>query len=122
MWYRTSDRSRSGPVRIGEHCFIDARRLGDQVVEQEVVRLREPGAPVEEREDLALVALDEPGVGLLVEHRPTELHAVLLAEALDLPVPEHRQPGERRQDRRDAEVLVALAELLERRSSRPGCS
>ena len=69
---------------------------------------------MEQREDLALVALDQPRVGLLVEHRPPELHAVLLAEALDLAVAEHRQPGQRREDRRDAEVLVALAELLDR--------
>ncbi len=69
---------------------------------------------MEEREDLALVPLDQPRVGLLVERRPPELHAVLLAEALDLAVAEHRQPGQRREDRRDAEVLVALAELLER--------
>ena len=69
---------------------------------------------MEEREDLALVALDQPRVRLLVERRPAELHPVLLAEALDLPVAEHRQPGQRRQHRRHAEVLVALAELLER--------
>ena len=88
--------------------------VGREVVQQEVVRLGEPGPPVEQREDLALVALDEPRVRLLVEHRPPELHAVLLAEALDLPVAEHRQPGQRRQHRRHAEVLVALAELLDR--------
>ena len=70
---------------------------------------------MEEREDLALVTLDEPRIRLLVEHRPAELHPVLLAEALDLPVAQHRQPGERREDGGDAEVLVALAELLERR-------
>ena len=86
----------------------------DEVVQQEVVRLGEPRPPMEQREDLALVALDEPRVGLLVERRPPELHPVLLAEALDLAVAEHRQPGQRRQDRRHAEVLVALAELLDR--------
>ena len=48
-------------------------------------------APVEEREDLALVPLEEPRVRLLVERRAPELHAVLLAEALDLAVAEHRQ-------------------------------
>ena len=85
-----------------------------EVVQQEVGRLGEPGPLVEQREDLALVARDQPRVGLLVEHRPPELHAVLLAEALDLPVAEHRQAGQGRQHRGDAEVLVALAELLDR--------
>ena len=103
------------PVRVGEDRLVDDARRRHQVVQQEVARLGEPGAAVEEREDLALVTLDQPRVGLLVEHRPAELHAVLLAEALDLPVAEHRQPGECREDGRDAEVLVALAELLERR-------
>ena len=32
----------------------------------------------------------------------------------DLAVAEHRQARQRREDRRDAEVLVALAELLDR--------
>ena len=69
---------------------------------------------MEQREDLPLMALDQPRVGLLIERRPTELHAVLLAEPLDLAVADHRQPGQRRHHRRDAEVLVALAELLDR--------
>ncbi len=68
---------------------------------------------MEQREDLALVPFDEPRVGALVERRAPELHAVLLAVALDLAVPEHRQARERRHDHRDAEVLVALAELLD---------
>ena len=70
---------------------------------------------MEQREDLAFVALDQPWVRPLVEDRPAELHPVLLAKALDLAVTEHRQPGQRREDRRHAEVLVALAELLDRR-------
>src|SRR4029450_12411790 len=83
-------------------------------VEQELARPREPRPPVGQREDLALMALEQPGIGWLVEHRPTELHPVLLAEALDLPVPEHRQARQRRQHGRDAEVFFALAELLDR--------
>ena len=79
------------------------------------MRLGEPRPPVEQREDLALVPLDERRIGLLVEPCAAELHAVLLGVALDLAVAEHRQPGERRHDRGDPEVLVALAELLERR-------
>ena len=64
---------------------------------------------------LALVARDELRVGRLVEHRASELHAVLLAEALDLAVPEHRQPGQRRQQRGHADVLVARPELVDGR-------
>ena len=78
------------------------------------MRLGEPGPPVEQREDLALVACHQPRVRLLVERRAPELHPVLLAEALDLAVAQHRQPGQRGHDRRDADVLVALAELLDR--------
>ena len=54
-------------------------------------------------------------VGLLVHRRPAELHPVLLGEPLELAVPEHRQPRQRRQQRGHADVLVALAELLGRR-------
>ena len=94
--------------------LVDAAVVGDEVVQQEVARLGEPRPAMEQREDLALVAFDQPRVRSLVERRAAELHAVLLAEALDLAVPQHRQPGQRRHHRRDAEVLVALAELLDR--------
>ncbi len=104
---------RTGPVRVGEDVLVDRAVVGQQVVQQEVAGLGEPGTPVQQREDLALVPLDQAAVRLLVEGRPAELHAVLLAEALDLAVAEHRQPGQRGQDRRHAEVLVALAELLD---------
>ena len=69
---------------------------------------------MEQREDLPLMALGQPRVGLLIERRPPELHAVLLGEPFDLAVADHRQSGQRRHHRRDAEVLVALAELLDR--------
>ena len=88
--------------------------VAHEVVQQEVARLGEPGASVQQREDLALVALDEPRVGPLVQRGPAVLHAVLLAEPLDLAVAEHRQAGHGGHDHRHAEVLVALAELLER--------
>ena len=105
---------RAAAVRIGEDVLIDAAR-GDEVVEQEVARLGEPGASVEEREDLALVTLDEPGIRALIQRGPPELHPVFLAVPLDLAVAQHREARECRHDHRDAEVLVALAELLERR-------
>ncbi len=77
--------------------------------------LGEPRAPVQEREDFALVPLDKTDVRALVPGRSSELHPVLLAEALDLAVSQHGQPGQGGQDGRHAEVLVTLAELLERR-------
>ena len=95
--------------------LVDAAAVGREVVQQEVARLGEVAAPVEQRDDLALVALDQPRVRLLVHRRPPELHPVLLGEALELAVPEHRQARQRREQRRDADVLVALAELLGRR-------
>ena len=95
--------------------LVDPAAVARDVVQQEVARLGEVAAPVEQRDDLALVALDQPRVGLLVHRRPPELHPVLLGEPLELAVPEHRQPGQRRQQRRHADVLVALAELLDRR-------
>ncbi len=87
----------------------------EDVVEQEVGHVGEEGAAVEQREDLALVPLHQPAVRLLVAVGAAVLHAVLLGEALDLAVAEHRQAGHRRQQRADAEVLVALAELVDGR-------
>src|SRR5665811_1008422 len=72
-------------------------------------------AAVEEREYLALVTLDEPAVGLLVAIRPAVLHAVLLGEAFNLTVADHRQARHGRHERGHAEVLVALTELIDRR-------
>jgi hypothetical protein len=95
--------------------LVDRAIVAHEVVQQEVRRVGEPCPPVEQREDLALVPLHQPRIGSLVERRTPELHAVLLAEAVDLAMAEHRQPGHRGHDHRHAEVLVALAELLERR-------
>ena len=71
---------------------------------------------MEEREDLALVPLDEPPGRTLVVVGAAVLHAVLLGEALDLAVAEHRQAGQGGHHHADAEVLVAVAELLDRRA------
>ena len=102
------------PVRVGEHVLVDAPGVVPEVVQQEVRGLGEVPATVEQGHDLALVAGDQPLVDVLVHRRPAELHAVLLGEALELPVPEHRQAGEGREERGHADVLVALAELLDR--------
>ena len=51
---------RSGAVGVGQDVLVDRSVVADQVVEQEVVGLGEPGPPMEEREELALVAFDEP--------------------------------------------------------------
>ena len=68
---------------------------------------------MEQRRDFALVPLDQPAVRALVPGRASELHPVLLGEALDLAVAEHRQPRQRDHQRADAEILVALPELLD---------
>jgi hypothetical protein len=68
---------------------------------------------VEERHDLGLEVRTEPSFGCS-SRRPAELHPVLLGEALDLAVADHRQPRHRRQQRRDPERLVAGPELLDR--------
>ncbi len=58
------------------------------------------------------MSLDEPVVRRLVVARPLILHSVFFGEALDLAVTEHRQAGQGRHQRRYAEALVALAELV----------
>src|SRR4029078_2337755 len=99
-------------MRRAGAVLVAVPAVGARPVEQELAGFREPRPPMEQGEDLSLVALDEPRIGMLVQGRAPDLPPVLLAEALDLPVAQHRQPGQRREDRRHAEVLVALAELL----------
>ena len=69
---------------------------------------------MEEREDRPLVVGKEALVDRLVQARPAELHAVLLAEALDLAVTEAGQAGQGGQQGSHPEVLVAGPELLDR--------
>ena len=109
------ERPRSAaPVGVRVDVLVDPAAVGRQVVQRELVGLGEVPAPAQQRHDLALVARDQPLVRALVQRGAPELHAVLLGEALELPVAEHRQAGQRREERRDAEVLVALPELLDR--------
>ena len=61
-------------------------------------------------------------IHLLVPVRSPVFHAVLFCESLDLAVAEHRQPGHGDHHHGHAEVLVALAELLDRGVARRGCS
>ena len=105
----------AAPVREREHVFVDVAVGREHIEQQEVAHIGEHVTALEQREDLALVALDEPAVrGLLLECAP-EFHPVPLGESLDLPVAEHRQAGQRDHQRAHAEVLVALPELVHRR-------
>ena len=69
---------------------------------------------MQQREDLALVPLDQFAVGPLVLVGAAVFHAVTLFEALDLAVTKHWQAGQRRHQRADAKVFVALGELVDR--------
>ena len=55
-----------------------------------------------------------PSLGVSCMARLLEVHAVLLGEAFDLAVAEHGQAGQRGHQGADAEVLVAVAELVDR--------
>src|SRR5205823_12873233 len=83
-------------IRIGEDVLVDRAIRRDEIVEPEVLDAGEERPAMEQREDLALVALDEPAVRALVPQRPAKLHAVLLGESLDLAVAEHREAGQGR--------------------------
>ena len=60
-----------------------------------------------------LVARDQALVWMLVHAGALELHAVALGEAFDLAVAKHGQAGQGGQQRADAEVFVAVAELVD---------
>ena len=123
LWYTTSDRAGPAAVRVGEHVLVDAAAVARDVVQQEVAGLGEVAAPVEQRDDLALVALDRAtasGCSSIVARRNSIPY--FSAKPSNWPWPSIGRPGQRREQRRHADVLVALAELLDRRSSRRGCS
>ena len=100
-------------VGVGEDVFVDCAVARPEVVESEVGAVGKDAAVLEQRGDLALVARDEALVGPLVHLGRLELHAVALGEAFDLAVAEHGQAGERGEQGADAEVLVAVAELVD---------
>src|SRR5690349_10279298 len=80
----------SSAIRIREDVFVDAATIGEEIVEREIRHAGEEPTLLEEWEDLALVALDEPLIGLLVPLRAAVFHAVFFVESFDLPVTEHR--------------------------------
>ena len=101
-------------VRVREDVLVHPALVGEEIVQTEVVGLREELAAMQQRRDLALVPGHQLGIGHLIVVRATVLHAVPLGEALDLAVAKHRQPRHRRHHRADPEVLVALPELVDR--------
>ena len=62
------------------------------------------------------MSLYEPLIGPLVPLGPPELHAVLLAVALELAVAEHGQARQRRQQSGHAKVLIMATELVDGRA------
>ena len=103
-------------IGVGKDVFVHLAVVRKEVVEQEVAALGKEPAALEQRGNLAFVALDHPGIGVFVVARPLVLHAVLLGEALDLAVAEHRQAGQRGHHRRNAKAFIALAELIDGRA------
>ena len=103
----------AGAVGVREDVLVHRAAGMEEVVEQEVRALGKEPAALEQRRNLALVALDKPVIGIFLVARPAVLHAVLLCESLDLAVAEHGQAGQRGHHDRDAEVFVALAELVD---------
>ena len=71
---------------------------------------------LQQRRNLALVALDQPRIGRLIVARPAIFHAVFFGESLDLAVTEHGQSGQGGHHRRHAKAFVALAELVDGRA------
>ena len=100
-------------VGVGEDVFVDRPVLVPEVVEGEVFAFGEDAAVLEQGGDLSLVALDEVFARPLVHLGLLVLHAVALGVAFDLAVAEHGQAGEGGEERGYAEVLVAVAELVD---------
>ena len=103
-------------VGVSEDVLVHLARIREEVVEQEVAALGKEPAALEQRGNLAFMALDHPGIGVLVVARALVLHAVLFGEALDLAVAEHGQAGQRGHHRRNSEAFIALAELIDGRA------
>ena len=106
----------AGAVGIGKDVLVHRTGRLEEIVEQKIVALGKDPATLQQRSNLALVALHKPMVRRLVVARPLVLHAVLLGESLNLPVAEHRQARQRGHHGRHAEAFVALAELVNCRS------
>ncbi len=77
---------------------------------------REAPALVQQRADLAPMALQQALIGPLVTLGPAELHAVLLGVAFELTVAVHRQAWQGGQQRRYAKVLIIATELVDCRT------
>ena len=105
----------AAPVGVGEDVLVDpaVRRRRSRRAGSARPRRRGGGGGAAGR-SRARGARPGRSSGCLVPVGAAVLHAVLLGEALDLAVAEHRQARQRGHQRADAEVLVALAELLDR--------
>src|ERR1035438_8743493 len=99
-------------VGIGKDVFVDRAVGMEEVVEQEVAALGKEPAALEQGRNLAFVTPDQPVVWRLVVARPAVFHAVLLSEAFDLAMAEHRQAGKGGHHDRNAEAFIAGSELV----------
>ena len=99
-------------VGIGIDVFIHIAVAVGKVIKGEIADFRKALALVQQREDLAAVAVQQSLVDLFIPVGLFVFHTVLFAEAFQLSVSEHGQTGHGGHQQADAEVFVTVTELL----------
>ena len=103
-------------IRVGKDIFVHLARIQKEVIEPEVSAFGKEPAMLQQRRNLAIMALDHPRIGTLVIARPPVLHPVFLGEPFDLAMTEHGQAGQCGHHHCHAKAFVALAKLVNSRA------
>ena len=99
-------------VGVGEYVFIHVAVAVGEVIQDEIADFGKALALVQEREDLAFVAVQQALIYLFIPVGPFVFHAVLFRETFQLSVAEHRQAGHGGHQQADTEIFVAGTELF----------
>src|ERR1700722_17342912 len=100
------------PVGVGKDILIDGAVGLVKIVEKEILALGEQPALVKQWSNFTIVARHQSLIGIFLVTSAAELHSVLLSEAFDLTVAEHRQARQSRHHGGDTKKLVAITELV----------
>ncbi len=102
-------------VRVRKHVLIHRAVPVPEVVQHKVRALCEDPPPLQQRRNLMIVPRDQRLIRPLLHLGLLVLHAVALGVTLHLSMRKHRQPRQRRQQRRHPKALISRPELVNRR-------
>ncbi len=99
-------------VAVGKDILVHPAIRAEEVIQEEILHAGKNIPAVQEREDLAFMAVNQVLVRALLVISPAVFHSIFFGKTLYLTVPEHGQTGHGCHQGADAKVFITFAKLV----------